>query len=83
MFNRLEESNIQFCPFYEPDIGNELTAICLMPSEEAKELTKGMKLAKLKAPVAQQGERPVLNWKGESASLSGCANAEVAQLVER
>ena len=73
---QLKDTDIKFCPFYEPDFGGELTAICLIPTEDTaesvKDFTKRFKLARL-VPVAQQGERPALNWKGERASRSGDA----------
>ena len=43
--NSLKEKNIKFSSFYEPDIGNELTAIAIVPSEQSKKLCSKFKLA--------------------------------------
>lgn len=52
----LKEKGMKFVSFREPDIGDELTAIALIPCEEASKFCKNFKLAlKNYAPVAQPG----------------------------
>lgn len=52
--DKLKEAGMKFVSFREPDIGDELTAIAIMPCEEAKDFCKGFSLAlKNYAPVAQ------------------------------
>ena len=76
---KLKEKNIKYVPFREPDLGHELTAIALMPSEEAKQFCKHLKLAKLNyAPIAQLAERPTLNGKVVGSSPTRCADASIA-----
>jgi len=50
----LEESSIAHAYFREEDFGNELTAIAVMPSEEARVFTKRFKLAKLSSPERRE-----------------------------
>ena len=38
-------ADLTFSPFHEPDIDNQLTAIAVEPSEEAKRFCSGFKLA--------------------------------------
>lgn len=42
---RLSKKNIKFTPFYEPDIQNQLTSICLEPTIEARKATSSFPLA--------------------------------------
>lgn len=52
--DKLKDSGMHYISFREPDIGDELTAIAIMPSEQAKDFCKGLPLAlKNYAPVAQ------------------------------
>lgn len=54
--DRLNEQGIKHAAFREPDIGDELTAIALAPTEQSAEFCKGFKLAlKNYAPIAQFG----------------------------
>lgn len=50
----LTEKGMKFVSFREPDIGDELTAIAIIPCDEAKKVCSGMPLAlKNYAPIAQ------------------------------
>ena len=69
---------IKHVAFREPDIDNELTAIAIVPCEEAKSFCKHFKLA-LSSPVAQLAERPALNREVVGAEPTRRANAGVAQ----
>jgi hypothetical protein len=42
--NKAEKEGLKVIRFYEPDIGNQLTAICLEPSEKVKYLTSSLPL---------------------------------------
>ena len=67
---QLTEKGIKHVSFREPDIGDELTAIALSPSEEAKEFCKPNKLAlKNYAPVSKNSdnlETKPSNYKHEN-----------------
>lgn len=41
----LKDKGVQFSEFYEPDIGNKLTAIALVPSKQSKKLCSRLPLA--------------------------------------
>jgi hypothetical protein len=43
---KLKSYNIEFSEFIEPDIGNELTAIAFLETENSRKLTKKYDLAK-------------------------------------
>ena len=45
--DQLKDAGMRFASFREPDIQNELTAIALLPCEDAKQFCKQFKLAKL------------------------------------
>lgn len=45
LVDKASELDIKFSRFFEPDLGNELTAIVLEPSENSKMLCRGLKLA--------------------------------------
>ena len=45
----LSAANLLFSPFHEPDIDNQLTAIAIEPSDEAKKFCSQFKLAFKKA----------------------------------
>ena len=44
LINKLELNNIRFTAFYEPDIDNQLTAICIEPTEQARKITSSISL---------------------------------------
>lgn len=74
MEESLEEQNIKFVSFREPDIGDELTAIAILPSEEARHFCKGFKLAKMEnAPVAQPGRATVSKTVDAGSNPAGSA----------
>jgi len=45
LLQRCRDLNMEFTPFYEPDLNNQLTAIAIEPSQLAKSLLRGYKLA--------------------------------------
>jgi hypothetical protein len=45
MISKLEDLNIKFSVFMEPDIDDEITAIALEPGLESKKICKGLALA--------------------------------------
>lgn len=77
ILNNLESSSIKYAPFYEPDIGDELTAIALMPGKNAKEFCKRYKLAKF-APVAQRLEQPALTRRVVGLNPTRGATKEIS-----
>jgi len=44
LIDKLEKNNIKFVPFYEPDLDNQLTAICIEPCEQARRITSSIPL---------------------------------------
>jgi hypothetical protein len=81
---QLTEKNMKFVSFHEPDIGGELTAVALIPCEEAKQFCKQFKLAlKNYAPIAQSGRAAVSKTANAGSNPARSANGEVAQLIER
>lgn len=44
LISKLEKSNIKFSVFKEPDIGNEITSICIEPSVESRRITSSLPL---------------------------------------
>ena len=45
LYLKLKTKGAKVVPFYEPDIGNELTAICFYGTEEMRKHTKKLNLA--------------------------------------
>ena len=45
LLKKAREKGIISAAFYEPDLNNSLTAICLEPGKRSKNLCKGLKLA--------------------------------------
>lgn len=44
LIDKLKKNNIKFTAFYEPDIDNQLTAICIEPSEQSRKVTSSIPL---------------------------------------
>lgn len=65
--DQLTDSGMKFASFLEPDIQNELTAIAILPSEEAKQFCSNLKLAKL-CLCSSIVERSTLNREVPGAS---------------
>jgi len=45
LISRLEQENIRHVVFKEPDIGNQITSVCIEPSDKARALCSGLPLA--------------------------------------
>jgi hypothetical protein len=45
LISKLEAENIKHVAFKEPDIGNQITAVCIEPSDKARAICAGMPLA--------------------------------------
>lgn len=45
VIEQLESTDLLYSPFYEPDIGNQLTAIAIEPSQLSKKFCSRFKLA--------------------------------------
>ena len=73
----LKEKNMKFVPFREPDLNDELTAIAIMPCEEAKEFTKNFSLAlKNYAPIAQSGRAETSKVSDVGSNPTRCAKLD-------
>jgi len=44
LIQKLEQSNIKFTAFIEPDMGGEITSICIEPSEKTRKITSSLPL---------------------------------------
>lgn len=44
LITKLEQSHIKFSIFKEPDIGDEITSICIEPSEKSRRITSSLPL---------------------------------------
>lgn len=44
LISKLEKSNIKFSIFKEPDIGDEITSICIEPSDASRRITSSLPL---------------------------------------
>ena len=44
LVNKLDQRSISYSKFYEPDLGNELTAITLEPSKESRRVVSSLPL---------------------------------------
>jgi len=44
LISKLEKSNIKFSVFKEPDIGDEITSICIEPSDASRRITSSLPL---------------------------------------
>lgn len=78
----LKNMNVNFVSFREPDIGEELTAIAVLPSEEAKKYCKRFKLALQSKDMgisSKSGHQSDSGNGGERPSMP--ANAPVTQLA--
>lgn len=45
LIKKLEENNIRHSVFREPDLGNQITSVCVHPCEKSKKLCSGFPLA--------------------------------------
>ncbi len=45
LIEKAKEKGIKFVAFYEPDIDNQLTAVCFEPTDAARRLTSSIPLA--------------------------------------
>jgi hypothetical protein len=70
VLERLQKMTINYCPFYEPDLGGELTAISLMPGEEAKKFCSNFKLAKF-CSCGVSDSTSISKIEGEGLNPSG------------
>jgi len=44
LISKLEKSNIKFSVFREPDIDDEITSICIEPSDKSRRITSSLPL---------------------------------------
>jgi len=44
LIDKLKANNLNYVAFYEPDINNQLTAICIEPNELSHKLTSSIPL---------------------------------------
>jgi len=44
LIEKLKKSNLKFSVFREPDIGDQITAICIEPSEETRRIISSLPL---------------------------------------
>lgn len=73
---QLIKKGVDHCAFREPDVDYELTAIALLPSDEARRFTGNYKLAmKNYVPIAQSGRAGgTLNHKVPGSNPGGDSN---------
>jgi len=56
----LEESDVNFSKFYEPDMNNELTSITVEPGEKSAKILKKLPLA-LKNTISRTKQKEVIS----------------------
>lgn len=54
LVDKAERKGITYVPFFEPDIGNQLTAIAIEPTDEARKLVRNLPLMLSELQVSAQ-----------------------------
>ena len=54
--SKLDDKGILYVPFYEPDLDNQLTAICIEPTDAARRITSSLPL------MLKELNKPALNF---------------------